>query len=233
MAQTFTVLPPTGAATLTGPATADPGSQPTATLSITNPYPLALTAEFSLSFASSGTTPVDDPSIQFSSGGRTYSYTVAANSTSVPPVQLQAGTDAGTITIMAKLMADGVDVTPAGLAPLIIVVPPVVPVISGTTITASGNMLTVVVHGFSNTREVSQAVFDFTAATGDTLATSMLTVPATTIFSTWYTDATSDAYGSTFTYTQVFNTSSDASTVGSVKVTLTNSVGTSVVSTSP
>jgi sugar lactone lactonase YvrE len=232
-AQTFTVVPPAGAATLSGPTTTPPASQPTVTLSITNPYPLALTAQFSLGFASATNPPVDDQSIQFSTGGRTYSYTVAANSTSVPPVQLQAGTDAGTITITAKLMADGVDVTPTGLAPLVIVVPPAVPLLSGTTITASGNTLTVVVHGFSNTREVSSAVFDFTAATGDTLATTTLTVPATTVFSTWYGDQRSIPYGSTFTYTQTFDTSADAKTVGSVKVTLTNSVGTSVASTSP
>ena len=226
-AQTFTVLPAETSATLTGPPTTPPASQPAVTLSITNPYPLPLTAVFNLSFVSSGSTPVDDPSIQFSSGGRMYSYTVAANSTSVPPVQLQAGTDAGTITITAKLMADGVDVTPAGLEPLVIVVPAVAPVISGTTVTRSGDTLTVVIHGFSNTREVSSAVFDFMAATGDTLATPSLTIPATTIFTTWYSDPTSDAYGSTFTYTQIFNTSGDASTVGPVKVTLTNSVGVS------
>ncbi len=232
-AQTFTVVPAAGAATLTGPPTTPPASQPTVTLAITNPYPLALTAQFTLSFASSGATPVDDPAIVFSSGGRTYSYTVAANTTSVPPVQLQAGTDAGTITIAAKLLAAGVDVTPAGLAPLVIVVPAVVPVLSGTTITASGKTLTVVVHGFSNTREVSQAVFEFTAATGDALATPMVTIPATGIFGTWYGSGDSVAYGSTFTYTQVFETSEDAKTVGSVKVTLTNSVGVSGVSTSP
>ncbi len=229
-AQTFTVLPAAGTATLTGPATTLPGSQPTVGLTITNPYPVALTAVFNLTFASSGATPVDDPSIQFSSGGRTFSYDVAANSTTVPPVQLQAGTDAGTITVTAALMADGVDVTPTGLAPLVIVVPAVVPVVTGTTITAAGDVLTVVVHGFSNTREVSSAVFNFTAATGDMLGTSMVTIPATTVFGAWYTDPTSDAYGSTFTYTQLFNTSADASTVGAVTVTLTNSVGSSAVS---
>ena len=232
-AQNFTVVPPAGAATLSGPAMTDPGTQPSVTLSITNPYPLALQANFTLTFASASGSGVDDPSIQFSSGGRTYSYTVAANSTTVPPVQLQAGTDAGTITITATLLADGVDVTPAGLVPVVIVVPPVVPVITGTTITRSGNTLTVVIHGYSNTREMTQAVFDFTAATGDMLAmsSSTLTLPATTLFGTWYSDTTSQAYGSTFTYTQIFNTSGDATTVGSVKVTLTNSVGTSEAST--
>ena len=139
-AQTFTVLPVVPGATLTGPSTTAPGTQPTVGLTITNPYPLALTAQFTLTFASAGATPVDDPSIQFSSGGRMYSYTVAANSTSVPPVQLQAGTDAGTITIRATLMADGVDVTPTGLAPLVIVVPPVVPMSSrGRRSLAAGN----------------------------------------------------------------------------------------------
>jgi hypothetical protein len=232
-AQTFSVVPPAGAATLTGPATTQSGSQPSVGLTITNPYPLALTAEFTLGFASSTTPQVDDGSIVFSTGGRTYSYVVAANTTTAPPVQLQAGTDAGTITVTAKLTADGVDVTPAALVPLTIVVPAVVPVISGTTVTRSGDTLTVVIHGFSNTREVSQAVFDFTAATGDTLGTPTLTIPATTIFSTWFSDPTSDQYGSTFTYTQIFDTSGDATTVGPVKVTLTNSVGVSAAGTSP
>jgi hypothetical protein len=231
-AQTFTVVPVLPGAALTGPATTAPGTQPSVGLTITNPYPLALTAQFTLAFASATNPPVVDPSIQFSTGGQTYSDAVAADSTTVPPVELQAGTVAGTITISAKLLAAGVDVTPVGLAPLVIVVPAVVPVISGTTVTASGNTLTVVIHGFSNTREVSQAVFDFTAATGDTVATPTLTIPATTIFSTWFTDPTSDAYGSTFTYTQIFNTSGDAKTVGTVKVTLTNSVGASAASTS-
>jgi sugar lactone lactonase YvrE len=225
------VVPALTGATLIGPSTTPPASQPTVTLQITNPYPLALTAQFTLAFA--GAAGVDDPSIQFSAGGRTYSYMVAANSTSVPPVQLQAGTDAGTITITAKLLAAGVDVTPAGLAPLVIVVPPAVPVISGTTITASGNTLTVVVHGFSNTREVSQAVFDFTAATGDAVATPTVTIPATALFGAWFGSTESVAYGSTFTYTQVFTTSADASTVGQVKVTLTNSVGVSAAGTGP
>lgn len=98
--------------------------------------------------------------------------------------------------------------------------------------TRTGDQLTVVIHGFSNTREVTQAAFHFAAASGATLATSDVPVPATTLFGTWYTSSESVAYGSSFTYTQIFNTSNVATNVGTVTVTLTNSVGASAVQTS-
>ena len=41
----------------------------------------------------------------------------------------------------------------------------------------------------------------------------------------WFGSADSIQYGSTFTYTQIFTISGDAANVGSVEVTLTNSVG--------
>ena len=89
-----------------------------------------------------------------------------------------------------------------------------------------------VIHGFSNTREMAQAAFQFTGATGTTLATPKVTIPATTLFGTWFSSMESTQYGSTFTYTQVFNVSDDATSVASVQVTLTNTVGTSAVQTS-
>jgi hypothetical protein len=83
-------------------------------------------------------------------------------------------------------------------------------------------------HGFSNTREVGVATFHFTAAPGATIGTPDLTLPVTPIFNTgWFDTTESDAYGSTFTYTQIFNTSDGAANIGSVEATLTNSIGVS------
>ncbi len=226
-AQTLTVLPLTPVVTLTGPSTTPPDSQPTVGLSITNPYPLDLTAVFTLSFASTATPEVDDPAIQFAGGGRTLTIVIPANTTVVPPVQLQAGTDAGTITIALALTAAGVNVTPTTLAPVMIAVPGVVPVITGVTLTRGTDQLTVVVHGYSNTREMVSTEFEFTGEPGVTLSTPSLTVPGTTLFGNWFSSAPSDAYGSTFTYTQIFNLSDVSSNVASVKVTFTNTVGTS------
>jgi hypothetical protein len=56
-------------------------------------------------------------------------------------------------------------------------------------------------------------------------------VPATAIFASWFTNTASQAYGSSFLYTQPFSLSSDQSAVGTVSVTLTNSAGISTTYT--
>lgn len=228
-AQPLTVIAANPAVTLTGPGVTAPGSQPTVVLTITNPYPLPLAATFSLSFASVGSAPVDDPAIQFAAGGRTLTIMVPANSTVVPPVQLQAGTDAGTITIPLVLMAGGVNVTPTGLAPVVIVVPATVPTLSTATLTRGTGTLSVAIHGFSNTREVTMATFHFVAAPGASISTPDITAPVGTVFGAWFGSAPSVPFGSTFTYTQVFNVSDDPKNIESVQVTLTNGVGRSAL----
>jgi hypothetical protein len=177
------------------------------------------------------TPPVVDPAIQFSTGGTTLTFVVAANSTAVPPIQLQAGTVAGTIVVTPVLTAGGANVTPATLLPVTIVVPAVVPSITAATLTRSGNQLTVVMDGFSNTREMVQATFHFTGANGAAIDTPDITLPVATLFSGWFGSAPSDPYGSMFSYTQIFNISDGASNIGSVQITLTNGVGDSVVLT--
>ena len=230
-ALTLTVTPATPAVTLTGPATTSPGSQPAVSFAITNPYPVPLTASFNLLFSAAVTPAVDDPAIQFANGGRNFTFTVPANSVTTPAVQLQAGTVAGTITVPLTLTAQGVDVTPANLPPVTIVVPKTIPTVSTTTVKRSGTQLSVAIHGYSNTREVTTATFHFTAAAGATINTPDVTAPVGPLFTTWFDSATSVPYGSTFTYTQVFDVSDDAANIGSVQVTLTNSVGVSTSQT--
>lgn len=226
---TVAAIPPT--VTLSGPPTTAPGSQPSLSFAITNPYPVPLTVTFTLSFAPAVTPAVDDPAIQFSNGSRTFSFVVAANSVAVPPIQLQSGTIAGTITIPIQLVAGGAVVTPASLQPVVIVVPAAIPSVTSTSITRSGDQLTVVMDGFSNTREVTQATFHFIAAPGDQVNTPDITLPVGTIFASWFSTPPSDPYGSTFSYTQIFNVSGGATNVGSVQITLTNTVGVSTSQT--
>jgi hypothetical protein len=229
----FTVTAPAVSASLTGPPTTPPGTEPTVSFTVNHPYPVDLTVTLTLGFASSTTPQItNDPEIQFAGGGTTLTFVVPANTTTVPAIQLQAGTVAGTITIPITLTAGGVNVTPADLAPLVILVPPAVPSITGMTVVSrTGNQLTVAIHGFSNTREMVTAAFHFTAASGADLGTSDLSIQAGTIFANWYTTAESDTYGSAFTYTQIFTTSDAATNVGTVQVTLTNTVGASTPAT--
>ena len=73
------------AVTFTGPSTTPPGTQPTVTFTVVNPYPVDLTAVFTLAFAGSGTPSVNDPAVQFSTGGRTLTIVVAAIQPPFPP----------------------------------------------------------------------------------------------------------------------------------------------------
>jgi hypothetical protein len=214
------------AVTLTGPTTTPPGTQPTVTFTLVNPYPVDLTAVFTLTFLGSGTPSVDDPAVQFSTGARTLTIVVPANSTAVPPILLQSGTDAGTITVSLQLSAGGVDVTPPTLQPVVIDVPSAIPAVKTLAVARAGTQLTVTLQGFSNTRELALARFEFTAAAGaPAIAAPDVSVPVAAIFAGWFGAADSIQYGSTFTYTQTFNISGSAASIASVQVTLTNSVG--------
>jgi hypothetical protein len=124
------------------------------------------------------------------------------------------GTFTATAASPATDGASGINVTPPNLSPISITVPKVAPTVSAVSFSASGDTLTVVVTGFSSTREIQSATFSFTPAKGASLAEKSITVPATTLFGTWYTNPDSAQYGSTFTYTQLFTLSGNASEVG-------------------
>ena len=225
----FTVVPaPVGAVTFTGPATVSSGDQPILRFSLANPYPVDLTATVTLTFApiAGG---VDDPAIQFRSGGRTFTFTLAAGQTTSPTIQLQSGTVAGTIqaTLALFLANPRIDVTPTSAAPIVITNPPAAPAISTLTVTRSGRQLIVNTFGLANTRAVTQATFHFTPAAGQQIQTQDITLDVTALFSGWYSQAVSATYGSTFLYTQTFNLDDDATVVGQVTLTLSNGVGTS------
>jgi hypothetical protein len=220
------VTPPPLHLVLTGPPTTPSRTEPSLNFQLTNPYPVRLDGILTLIFTPAAGLP-DDPMIQFAGGGRTLPFFIPANSTTTPPVQFQAGTVTGSVTIALTVTAGGVNVTPDGLQPVIIQVPPAPPVLTSTTmLQRSGNQLTVVIHGFSNTRELSTANFDFTAASGS-IKNPNIALPVTTLFTQWYSSQPSDQFGSEFTYTQSFILNDDASHIRSVSVTLVNSIGAS------
>jgi hypothetical protein len=116
--------------------------------------------------------------------------------------------------------------------PVQIVIAPAVPTITTSAITRAGNTLSVSVEGFSNTRELSTAIFHFTAMPGTTLSTPDITAPVATVFGNYFSSSASSGYGSTFLYVQTFNLNdNDASSIQSVTVTLVNSQGNSMVAT--
>jgi hypothetical protein len=214
-----------------GPSSASSGQQPSVTFQLVNPYPFPLTGAITLTFVPSSSSAPDDPAVQFATGGRTLPLSIAANSTTTPAVQLQTGTVAGTVTVTLALTSNGVDVTPTTIAPVVIVIAPAVPNLTAgsPTLTRSGQTLTLALTGFSNTREITKAIFHFTPIAGALLNNPDITLDSSVAaaFQTWFSSAPSATYGSQFLYTQPFTLDVDAGQVKGVTVTLVNTIGSS------
>ena len=131
----------------TGPTTTSSGDQPVVTFQLKQPYAVPINCALALTFVPATTTGIDDPAVQFSSGGRAINVTLPAGSTTTPAVQFQAGTVAGTVTVTLTITADDVNVTPSNVAPVVVVLPTVVPQISSAKMANTTTAITVTVTG--------------------------------------------------------------------------------------
>jgi hypothetical protein len=210
--------------------TANPATQMNIGLALASAYASDITGKVTLTFQpdASLTNPADDPSIQFSSGGRTADFTIPAGSTAPVQFSLQTGTVAGTITLSVSWEAGGVTLgVPADLTQTIKIAP-AAPVITNVAATSTSSGFQVQVTAYSTTRELTQAAVHFTAAAGQTLQTTDVTVPLSNAAGAWFQGSTSAQYGSQFILTLPFTVSNgSAGAIGSVSVTLTNGAGTS------
>jgi hypothetical protein len=229
--QVFTVVAGPASVSVSALATAEAGQNASVTLTV-SPYPAPITATLTLGFTPDPPNTVSDPAVLFTNNTTTQSISIPVSATdTINTINFSTGSTAGTITLTIRLTAGGVDVTPTTLVPVVVTIPAAAPVINSVTLTRSGNDITIAILGLSTTRNMTQADFHFTAAPGASLKTTDLTVDLTGPFTTWYQSASSDAFGTTFLYTQPFTLSSDATKVGSVTVTLTNSQGASQTGT--
>jgi hypothetical protein len=187
-----------------------------------------------LTFAPDAPSP-DGQEVVFTTGGRTVSFTVPANTTQVvfsgATPAVQTGTVSGTITLTLKLTAAGIDVTPSSVTPITLKIAKAAPVIvsGGVTVTPTTGGFNIVVVGYATSREMLSATVTFTAASGVTLSSSSATISLASVFTTWYSSSASVAYGSNFSLTMPFTIANGTSTnsLTSVSVVLTNAVGSS------
>ena len=211
--------------------TATPLEQPTISLALASPAPTGLTGQLVLTFESDAVVEGDDPSIQFSSGGRTVAFTIAPNATTATFPQgsllLQTGSVAGTVTLTVKLLAGGADVTPNPAPSQTVKISRTAPVIRTLKLVKSDIGFEVWITGYAPSRELTQAAVSFTGTAGSNLQTTSVTVPLSTPASQWFQDVGSQQYGSQFTIVQPFTVIGTANAVTSVSVTLSNSIGTS------
>jgi hypothetical protein len=198
-------------------------------------YPVPLTGEALLTFLpdSGG----GDPSIQFADGGRILPFTVPSGSVDAQftssAVAFQTGTVAGTINLSVRLQASGIDLTPTPVRVHSIRVERAAPVVTSARFTRTPSGIEVQISGYSTAREITQAVFRFSASSGNVLSTSDVTVAVESMFNSWFNDGAAAGFGSQFTFTQTFSVQGDANAVTPVSVTLSNRLGTATADVRP
>lgn len=233
--------PPLPTPSISGPSGAiAPMSQPRVGVSLASPYPVAVSG--TLTLTTTGELP-GDPAVQFSSGGRTVSFVIPANTTDAvfgtqgTRIGLQSGTVASTVTLTAAFLTQSgnVDLTPKTPPTLQFTIAPAAPVLTSIQLgnqTTSG--FSIAVTGFTTSRSLTSWNLQFTPSPGVSLATSQFKINIQQIASVWYRTASSQTFGSLFTMTIPINfsgTPSDgrtlANSIASVAVTLENEQGTS------
>ena len=231
--------PPLPAITLAAGQPASITDQPSLQLKLGQSYPYPLTGTVVLTFAATASgLPPGYGDVQFLNGSNTFQFRIAAGSaapsTAIPPIQL--GSVAG--NIVARLTAIGIDGTAQTLSAgaevnTTITVPASVPtIVPGSVqvanVTSSGFQL--LLDADSTTRDVASASVVFTPAPGANLGGPLtFTVPLTAVSQTWFASSNAEgvANGGAFSLMIPFSYTGDPGVLGTVTVTVTNSLGTS------
>ena len=206
-----------------------PLQQPPVQITLSDPFPSPITGTVSLSFAPGGPNPLDDPSIQFSTGGRTATFTIPANATQATfgasQLAVQTGSVAGTITLnIVSLQAGGSSLpVPNGLLQTV-QINPAPPVIGTIALVPTTGGVQVQITAVTDTRELTQVSLAFQPASGTTLQTSQITVPLTAAANAWFQSSPAAPFGGQFSLTLPFTFTGSVS-LSSVSAVLTNTVG--------
>jgi hypothetical protein len=155
-------------------------------------------------------------------------FTISAGQTSViitPP--LQTGTVAGDIVL--TLTTPGQTVTSRATIPRL---PPIIEANSVQILDVTSTGFVVELVANSTPRDVQSVSFTFAAAAGAQLnGTTTFSVNIDSAMSQWFSSSQGQGYGSAFSLQVPFTFSGNSAAIGSVSVTLTNSVGTSTAVT--
>jgi hypothetical protein len=222
-------LPSTPSVSLSGlPAIASPAEQYPIQVVLASGFPAPITGQAILTF--SPDSGPGDQTIQFASGGTVVNFSIPSGGTTPStdiPLAIQTGTVAGTINVSLRLQAGGVDITPVPAPSISTEIVSAVPVITGVQVSRGTGSISVIVSGYSTAREITQATFNFGAASGQTLqsSASSVVIPFGTLFSSWFQNPANSAYGTQFILTQPFGVQGDPNAVVPQSVTLTNRIG--------
>ncbi len=194
--------------------------QGTVTVQLASASSLNLVGVLVMTFKPSITNVTDDPAILFlANSGRQISVSVASGQTTATyngqsALAFQTGTTAGTITFTVTFPN-----TPAYTQSFTIT-PTLVQITSATAVRSSPNLV-VTLTGYDNTYSAGQLGFTFYDTSGNTI--SPVEINATSNFQQLF--FTNNAAGGTFQFSATFPVTGDVTKVGSVAVSVSNSVG--------
>jgi uncharacterized protein DUF11/sortilin (neurotensin receptor 3) len=217
------------------------GQQATADVTLSTPFPHDVFGTLTLGFTSSAASSVDDPAIQFATGGREVSFVIPANtlearfagSVDAGPIGFQTGTLAGVLTFAGTLVAGDVTSTlsPSGnVASLTI--PERAPTVHGVETGTDGGFAARILLS-STMREVTAVILDFTTTksiqlscggvSGCSVSGTTMTLNVESLFNDWFASNTSFGSLSMLRLPLAI----DGAIQGTVSVRLRNSRGTS------
>ncbi len=203
------------------PATVRPAQQLAFAVQLAQPHPSPLTGTLNLAFSSKAEVLSDDPMTLFSNGSRTVTFSIPANTTTATltsSVLLMTGTVAGTVRFTASI-DNGPQNQPVGTFDI----QALPPQISNVEVVRTATGVDVLLTGYAPARRVSSADFTFDVKTGSKTQRVTLTRNVDALFTAWFGNVASVAYGSSFSFTQSFLVGSG--TIQSVTVTLKNAQG--------
>lgn len=210
------------------PATTRAAQQPILRISLVEPHPVPVRGTVTLGFTPESDMPVDDPAIQFSSGGRLVDFIIPANEmeAQVPGslLAIQTGTVAGRIHVSAVAQSEG-GAEGAVLAETDAQVQRTPPRITNARAVRNANGLAIQITGYTTARTITLGKFRFTGRAGSNIPSAEIPVDMTAAAQAWFASDASARFGSQFLLNQPFQIQGDVSAIESVTVTLSNADG--------
>ena len=224
------ILPPAPSVSMDAlPDTVNPADQPVFKVSLATSYPVQLTGQIVMTFTSDAVIPIDDPAVQFATGGRMVNFTIPAGTStamfSIPQMAFQTGTVAGTITLNLSLQATGGQVI--ATATRIVQINRTAPGTRNVVLAPTSGGFELHITGYSTPRQLTSALVQLTPSAGSNLQTTQLTIPLDNLASSWYQSDASKLFGSQFTLILPFTIQGNSTGIDSVSVSLANDEGSS------
>ncbi|MEQ1884364.1 MAG: hypothetical protein ABL967_04835 [Bryobacteraceae bacterium] len=204
-------------------STMSSGEQHTLAVKLSSASPVAASGNITLGFKPASASVADDSAVQFvGTSKRVVSFTVAQGSTNVlmngqNSVVFSTGTTAGVITFTIDAGAYGI----SGDASASIAVAPAPTLLTAAGASRVATGLKITLSGFDNTYSLGTFSFAFFDRNGSAIG-SPIAANLSTNFQSFYQGQTA---GSSFLLLANFPVNGDATQVGGVEVTVTNSAG--------